>query len=240
MRKNHQPLWFNRFIANCRDRYTQHFIAPQFDRIGSGLHILNPRSLQIFGPHIYAGHNLHIISNKYKPVQLATWSQKSQQGHIEFGDAVLISPGANITSLSSIRIGNSCMIAAECHISDSDWHGVYNRTRPFRCSKEIVIEDNVWIGFRAIVNKGVRIGKNSIVAAGAVVIDDVPDNTIVGGNPAKVIKEIGPGRRMITREFLFSQIINYEKNQKELAAYALSKNTTLPWLKTLFLPTIND
>jgi maltose O-acetyltransferase len=54
----------------------------------------------------------------------------------------------------------------------------------------IKVEDNVWIGANATILPGVTIGKNSIVGAGAVVTKDVPENTIVGGNPAKVIRNI--------------------------------------------------
>ena len=53
----------------------------------------------------------------------------------------------------------------------------------------MVIEDNVWVGSRALILKGVRVGKGSIVAAGAVVTKDVPQNCIVAGNPAKIVKE---------------------------------------------------
>jgi acetyltransferase-like isoleucine patch superfamily enzyme len=52
----------------------------------------------------------------------------------------------------------------------------------------VVIEDDVWIGFRAIILKGVTVGRGSIVAAGAVVISDVPRYSIVGGVPARVIR----------------------------------------------------
>lgn len=55
----------------------------------------------------------------------------------------------------------------------------------------ITVKDNVWIGGNVVILPGVTIGKNSIVAAGAVVTKDVPDNVIVGGNPARVIREIG-------------------------------------------------
>ena len=51
------------------------------------------------------------------------------------------------------------------------------------------IEENVWVGSRALILKGVRVGKGSIVAAGAVVTKNVPPNCIVAGNPAKVVKE---------------------------------------------------
>lgn len=54
----------------------------------------------------------------------------------------------------------------------------------------VKIGDNVWIGGRAIVNPGVKIGNNVVIASGAVVTKDVPDNVVVGGNPAKIIKRM--------------------------------------------------
>ena len=79
------------------------------------------------------------------------------------------------------------MFANSAYISDSDWHGIYDRALPVGQSKEVVLEDNVWIGDGAIVSKGVTIGQNSIVGARTVVIKDVPANVVVAGNPAKVI-----------------------------------------------------
>src|SRR5690606_37267877 len=106
-------------------------------------------------------------------------------------------------------IDSNCMIGAESYISDSDWHGVYNRTRPFRCSSPIHLKKNVWLGYRCIICKGVTIGENSIIGAGSVVTGDIPDNVIAAGNPAKVVKAINPNRRMLTREFLFSSDVDY-------------------------------
>ena len=54
--------------------------------------------------------------------------------------------------------------------------------------KPVTIGDNVWIGGRAIINPGVTIGDNAVIASGAVVTKDVPNNVVVGGNPAKIIK----------------------------------------------------
>lgn len=56
--------------------------------------------------------------------------------------------------------------------------------------KSVTIGNNVWIGGRAIINPGVTIGDNTVIASGAVVTKDVPENVVVGGNPAKVIKKI--------------------------------------------------
>lgn len=240
MRKSHTPF----FIQLCRDWlnefYIKHFIRPQFDGLGTDIAILEPRSLSVFGRHIYAGDNLHIISSRSKPVSLSCWSSKQQQGAIRIGNNVLISPGVSISSAEGIVIGDNCMIAAEVYISDSDWHGLYNRTRPFRCSAKVVLKNNVWIGYRAIINKGVSIGENSVVAAGSVVVESVPDNTVVGGNPAKIIKTLNPNKRMLTRGYLFRNAPFYHHNQKELAKYLLARNSMFDFVRAKTFPTKDD
>jgi len=64
------------------------------------------------------------------------------------------------------------------------------RNQGWEVARPIVIEDNVWLGGGAIVLPGVRIGRNAVVGAGAVVTRDVAANTVVAGNPARVIREI--------------------------------------------------
>ena len=76
------------------------------------------------------------------------------------------------------------MFANGAYISDSDWHGIYDRALPVGKSSQVVLEDNVWIGDSAIVNKGVTIGKNSIVGAGSVVVKDVPKNCLLYTSPS--------------------------------------------------------
>ncbi len=244
MRKEHKPpivLHFEQWLCNL---YVKHKLSPQFDTLGVCPFFLKPRSIRLAGRNIRAGRHLHIIGNREKPVSLTTWSSKQHQGHIVIGDYCLLSPGVNIASAKSITIEDSCMIAAEVNISDCDWHGVYNRTRPFRCTESVHIKKNAWIGLRAIIGKGVCVGENSVVAAGSVVVEDVPDNTVVGGNPAKVIKTINPNKRMITREFLFAQQPHdeayYLNNQKQLTNYLFHSNSIFHWLKTLFLPSTKD
>lgn len=56
--------------------------------------------------------------------------------------------------------------------------------------KEIIIDNNVWIGYSCIILKGVHIGKNSIIGAGSIVTKDIPENSLAAGNPCKVIKSI--------------------------------------------------
>ena len=240
MRKNHQPYWLYRLQRSLQGWYCRHIIEPQFTTLGPGLAVLHPRSLKIFGENIHLGRDAHLICSPDKPVRLSTWRSKSQKGQIKIGDFCLISPGVNIAAAQEISIGKNCMIAADAYISDSDWHGLYNRTRPFRCTKAIHIADNVWIGMRAMIGKGVSIGENSVVAAGAVVVSDVPANVVVGGNPARVIKHLHPQRRRLTREFLFTGATDYAENQHELNHYLLANNSTLGWIKSHLAPGSQD
>lgn len=202
--------------------------------------VIGPMSAEIFGRNIEVGDYLHLISSKDNPVRLTTWSGKGMDGKITVGNYCLMSPGTTITAADSIHIGDNCMFAASCYIADSDWHGIYNRLRPFRCTKPIVLKDNVWIGHGAKVGKGVTIGENSVVAAGSVVVKDVPDNVVVGGNPAKVIKAINPKRRMLKRERLFDRGEFYLQNQRDLDRYVLSGNTWWDWLRSIFFPGRQD
>lgn len=98
-----------------------------------------------------------------------------------------INSNAQIVCSKSITIGNGVAIADGVLIRDCDDHDIqyegYEKTAP------VVIGDHVWIGQRATILKGVTIGDNAIVVAGAVVTRDVPANTLVGGVPAKVIRE---------------------------------------------------
>ena len=94
--------------------------------------------------------------------------------------------GLQIRCKHSIRIGKNVAIAKDVVIMDSDAHEI--KYDGYVMSKGVCLEDNVWIGTRAMILKGVTIGDGSIVAAGAVVTKDVPPHSMVAGIPAKVIK----------------------------------------------------
>ena len=112
------------------------------------------------------------------------WVTKS--GHLTL-DGGFINEGATITCATSVHIGKGANIAREAVIRDYDGH--YIEDLNYRTAKPVWIGDNVWIGYRAMILKGVTIGDGSIVAANAVVTKDVPPHCIVAGNPAKVIRE---------------------------------------------------
>lgn len=240
MRKDHRPYWLKRWQLRFRNWRMRHFLLPQFDAVGTEPEIMDPASVRVFGRKICLGDYPHLISTPDNPIRLTTLGHRGKEAAITIGDCVLISPGVRISAEESIVIGNACMIAANVYISDSDWHGLYNRTRPFRCTRPVRLGDNVWIGDSAIVCKGVSIGDNSVVGAGSVVTADVPANTVVAGNPAREIKRIDPGRRMITREALFAQAFRQAHNMDELDRMLLEGNTLRGWLRSLLLPRRGD
>mgnify|MGYP002402020210 CR=1 FL=1 len=240
MRKDHRPFFIKYWSGKFNAWYVRHFVRPQFDHLGAHPMIVRPRSCEIHGRNIIAGDYLHLISHPTKPVRLTTWSGRQGQGTIQLGDYCLIAPGVEITAAKSIVIGANTMIAAECTITDSDWHGLYNRTRPFRCTKPVRLGDNVWLGARTMICKGVTIGDNSVIGAGSVVASDIPANVVAAGNPARVVKQLNPGRRMLKREFLFRKGDFYWRNQKELDRYLTAGNGFWKWLRTLIAPHRGD
>ena len=95
-----------------------------------------------------------------------------------------------IQCASTIAIGDNCAIASDVLIQDTDFHPMLDEEGNEKTyTKPISIGNHVWICAKATILKGVTIGDGAIVAAGAVVTKDVPAYTLVGGNPAHVIKE---------------------------------------------------
>jgi len=119
-----------------------------------------------------------------------------KNGILEIGDNVNMSSTA-IVCCEKISIGNNVKIGGNVAIYDTDFHSldVSERTKidedlTLRVNSPVVIEDNVFIGAHSTILKGVTIGENAIIGAGAIVTKDVPPNEIWGGNPAKVIRKV--------------------------------------------------
>jgi len=140
-----------------------------------------------------------IIGNKVSMISFSGGSpyRTSLQTHckdaiISIGDNCRLS-GITIHCRTSVKIGNDCRFGPGSQLVDNDSHRasmyVTERAKPPR-SKAIIINNNVWIGMGSLVLKGVEIGDNSIVAAHSVVTKNVPANSIVAGNPAKIVKTL--------------------------------------------------
>lgn len=107
--------------------------------------------------------------------------------NIYLGKNVFINHDCSILDLGGVEIEDDVMIAPRVSIT-SENHPIQNTERKTLVPGKVVIKKNVWIGAGATILPGVTIGENSVVAAGAVVTSDVPDNTVVVGIPAKPIK----------------------------------------------------
>lgn len=96
-----------------------------------------------------------------------------------------------ILDVCEVRIGDNCLMAPGVHIYTAT-HPInpHERISGAEYGKRVTIGNNVWIGGRAVINPGVKIGDNVVIASGSVVTKDIPDQVVVGGNPAKVMRNI--------------------------------------------------
>ena len=197
--------------------------------------ILNPQHLKIFGENISIGDYATLICSSDKKIDISTWQTDKLNGSISLGNYILISPGTSIRSAESIDIGDSTMIASDVVITDSDWHGIYDRTDYVATPKPVKIHKNVWIGERSIILKGTQIGENSIIGAGSVVHGDIPPNSVYAGNPAKEVKKLDEGS-FVTREELFNDSSTYLKDLNIIEENMLGNNSFFGWIKSMFWP----
>lgn len=114
-------------------------------------------------------------------------------GHnLVIGNNVDLAKDVLITTKGGVEIGDGTLVGYRTQILSSN-HVISDNDEPFLTSghvhKKIIIEENVWIGANCVITAGVRIGKGSVIAAGAVVTKDIEPYSIAGGVPAKVIKK---------------------------------------------------
>ena len=158
---------------------------------------IEPCMLQLIGEkYISIGDGSYIN----KGVSLTAWDSfldNKFSPEIKIGRNCGIGAFSHITAINKIIIGDNVLLGLNVLITDNS-HGETKREilslspnmRPLVSKGPVIIEDNVWIGEKASIMPGVRIGKGSIVAANAVVTRDVPPYCVVGGIPAKVIKQV--------------------------------------------------
>lgn len=110
--------------------------------------------------------------------------------NIFVGKQAIINEGVYLNAKGKIIIGDNVHISSFVIINTGMLDIKQDPKSRNHLVKDVVVEDGVWIASGAIINPGVKIGKNSVVAAGAVVTRDVPENCLVGGAPAKLIKTL--------------------------------------------------
>jgi len=152
---------------------------------GKNVIIQNKGSIQL-------GNNVLLRSNPAgNPYRTALFTN-CPEAKIIIGNKCVLN-GTTIHSRSSVTIEDYCLFAPGVQLIDNDSHrislNIHERRLPPKAAA-IVIRKNAWIGLNSIILKGVEIGQNSIIAANSVVTKSIPKNTLAGGNPAKIIREL--------------------------------------------------
>jgi acetyltransferase-like isoleucine patch superfamily enzyme len=171
-----------RAVLNARLRLRGATRLPLSVRLSGRVRLDNPgrRGAIDFGERVN-------IIGRIVPVEIAV----RPGARVAIGDGTFVNYGVSISACAAVAIGAGCQIGQYAIIQDNDYHDLVDKRRE-PPSRPVVIEDRVWIGARAIVLRGVRIGHDAVVGAGSVVTRDVPPWTIVAGAPARVVRQIDP------------------------------------------------
>jgi maltose O-acetyltransferase len=138
----------------------------------------------IWGGRLIVGDRVLLFSTTV-PTEL------SVEGTLEIGERTFINYGCSIGATHLIRIGAGCSIGPHVMLMDNDFHRLEPERRDEHPeSKPIILEENVWLGARVIVLKGVTIGTGSVIGAGSVVTRDVPARSVAVGLPARVVRTL--------------------------------------------------
>ena len=155
-------LWeFNQLKPSDYDK-KERYMREVFAACGDNCYIELPFHANWGGRHVHFGSEIYANSNL----------TMVDDGHIYVGDRVMFGP--NVT------------VATANHPLDAAL-----RRRGLQYNRDVWIGENAWIGAGVVIVPGVRIGKNAVIAAGSIVTKDVPDDVVAGGNPCRVLREIG-------------------------------------------------
>lgn len=127
------------------------------------------------------------LNSKVAALELAT----GHEGTLKIGSGAFINYGTSIGALKYVEIGKECNIGTYCILMDNDFHRLEpERRKELPESMPIILEENVWLGARVIVLKGVTIGAGSVIGAGSIVTKDIPPRSLAVGMPARVVREL--------------------------------------------------
>jgi acetyltransferase-like isoleucine patch superfamily enzyme len=153
--------------------------------VSIGKHFRVTKKLKIRGPgRVIIGDNV-VINDGVTPYTY------SKEATIRIGNSVFLN-GTKFGCQKLISIADNCIIG-DSSMADTDFHHVDPQKRHSLdavAAEPIIIEENVWIPGAGIILKGVTIGKNSVIGAGAVVSKDIPENCLAAGNPARVVRKL--------------------------------------------------
>jgi acetyltransferase-like isoleucine patch superfamily enzyme len=183
-----------RAIGGCvRFFWSEPLFRSQCAHVGTGLRMedlpyIDGTGRIVIGDHVTLDGRLSFVFG----------NRHDNRPEVVIGDHTYIGYGCSFTASSSIRVGKHCLLAGGVQVSDYDGHPIDAALRrsgapmPADSVRPVVIGDDVWIGSGVYILKGVHVGDRSIIGAGAVVTRDVPPDTVVAGNPARVVKQLPP------------------------------------------------
>lgn len=168
---------------NLRDTITTWLVKRNLDSYGANLRARNPWDIDKGkGAEVHVGKDVQLE----KSVHLAL----GDGARIYIGDNTYVGESSLILAVKEVRIGSGCAISMHVVMMDTSSHPIGLEGEPLETKiAPIEIGDHVWIGSRAVILKGVKVGAGAIIANNAVVTRDVPPKALVGGNPARVIRE---------------------------------------------------
>jgi acetyltransferase-like isoleucine patch superfamily enzyme len=139
-------------------------------------------------------------------IELGRWSWlghgtkiRCHEGRVSIGAKTVMGQECTISAYQHVKIGRECVIADRVMFIDFD-HGAVEVERPIRLQgiykRDVIVGNNVWIGYGACILRGVTVGDNAIIGTNAVVTKDVPANAVVAGLPARIIRMRPAPKRM--------------------------------------------
>ncbi len=188
------PFWrIQQLRHELLQAYYRSVFTSRCQSVGAGLLVKGPFRVRNAGT-VEIGQSCIVDSSKERPIRLDV----GNQARLKVGNNVYFNEGLLIVCNIAVTIGDRCLIASDVVIMDDDGHPVNWKNRhdhwpvlpQDRLGAPVTIEENVWIGTRAIILKGVTIGTGAVIGAGAVVTNDVPPMTFAAGVPARVIRRM--------------------------------------------------
>lgn len=201
---------------------------------------MKPWGIEIYGGPVLIGDYTTLIATMDRRIRLTSWIADSKSGKVEIGQHCLVCPGTRIMAATSITIGGDCMMAQNVCITDADWHDIYDRSAAIGNTQPVVIEKNVWIGDSAMICKGVHIGENAIIGAGAIVTKDIPANAIAAGTPAAIVRYLDPDKPIKARSQWMSDPKKVHEYFDTIERVMREKNTMRGWLRAMLFPRKGD
>ncbi|WP_437276287.1 acyltransferase [Sorangium sp. So ce375] len=182
-----EAYYFGARVLVCEPHFKSHCAEyGKGVRTGNFIHYIQGRGDIILGDNV-------VLDGKINFVFAARFCDRPT---LRIGDNTGIGHGCRIIVGKSITIGKDCRIAGSVFILDSSGHPSDPEARKLGLPpsndevRPVVIEDNVWIGARAMIFPGVTVGEGSVVSAGSIVMADVPPYTVVAGNPARRVASL--------------------------------------------------